>query len=138
MRKRRGIVERHLVRDRREGALGCDDILGEGTVAEQVELPKDPITRLERGDTGTDLLDDAGGVEAQSGIAGCADPGEEPDEPRSGFDLVEVRPVHGGRLYPDKNLIVSRCWAVDLDESHVLGRAISIVDGGLHPSTSAC
>ena len=77
VRERRGIVERHPARHRREGLLGGADKLGERSLPEHEEVREDLVTGLEPGDVGPDRVDHAGDIEPQTLGPWCPEPEEQ-------------------------------------------------------------
>jgi hypothetical protein len=101
-------------------------------VTEGEHVAEDLVTRSKPGNAGANRLDDAGDIQSDAMVPRCAEPDEEAYEARPRTQAVEIRSVDGCGSDPDQHSVVRGHRTVDVREADDIGRAVPILDRGLH------
>ena len=103
---------------------------------EPANHPENLVADLELGDTGPDVLDDAGEVDTPSSPPRAAPSTDEPPEERVRAPDVRVGLADRGCPHPNEHLAITRHRPLDLLDVQDLGRPVSILHDGSHHALS--
>ena len=116
-------------------AFSCGTrVLGEGAPPVGVQVREDLVAGSEPGCLRADRFHDAGDIDAHSMVPWRAHADEQPHEARPRPEAVEVGTVHGRGLDADQHLVVRGNRAFDVRDADDLGRAVALLERGLHRS----
>src|SRR5207244_7793827 len=131
-----GLLEGQAPRLEREAAVGNGDVLGEGAVAEAVDI----IARLECRDAAAGLLDRSGEVPARDLELWSADtPQRRAEQDWFAADVMPVPWVSRTGPHGHQHILRTHDWHVHIGQAQdVLWRAVLMLDDRLHGVPSRC
>lgn len=122
------LFEGHIGGLQRKAGFGCAGEFGKGAAAH----PEDGIAGLEMGHFGVNGFHFPGQVHAELLVFWVAEAGHEADAVGRSAEKMPVQRIDGGGADPDEDFVVSGRGFGDVGQLEDAGRAVLVVDDGLH------